>query len=174
MKRDDKQPSRMALAFFHWFCRPEFREEIEGDLLERFSTNFQKYGSAKANRLFMEDVVLLFRPSIVGNIYQLTNTDIMVINKQNNRLVTILMGAFALLLVPLVAMALTNEVDWNILDFLVAGALLGGAGLTLEFILRKIPTKRSRLLLIIGLFLLLTLLWAEMAVGIFGTLIAGS
>ena len=164
----------MALAFFHWFCRPEFREEIEGDLLERFEVNLQKYGSAKANRLFMEDVVLLFRPSIVGNIYQLTNTDIMVINKQNKRLVTILMGAFALLLVPLVAMALTNEVDWNILDFLVAGALLGGAGLTLEFILRKIPTKRSRLLLIIGLFLLLTLLWAEMAIGIFGTLIAGS
>jgi hypothetical protein len=37
-----------------------------------------------------------------------------------------------ILLVPLVAMQLTDEVDWGLADFVVAGVLLGGAGLLLS------------------------------------------
>lgn len=93
---------------------------------------------------------------------------------QNKRLFTILAIAVALLLIPLIAMNFTNEVNWKILDFLMAGILLLGAGLILELILRKIKTVRYRILLGFGLFLLLLLIWAELAVGIFGTPFAGS
>ena len=93
---------------------------------------------------------------------------------QNKRLVTILAIAIAILLIPLIAMKFTNEVNWKIFDFLVAGILLIGTGLTLEFILRKIKTLRYRILFGIALFVVLFLIWAELAVGIFGTPFAGS
>ena len=156
------------------YCHPEFREEIEGDLMERFNTYSLKYGHNKANRLFIKEVLFLFRLSIIGNICHLTNTDTMEITNQSKRLITILATAIALLLIPLIAMNFTNDVNWKFFDFLVAGILLIGTGLTLEFILRKIKTLRYRILFGIALFALLFLIWAELAVGIFGTPFAGS
>jgi hypothetical protein len=41
------------------------------------------------------------------------------------------------LLVPLVAMQVTDEVDWSLADFVLAAALLGGAGVLLELAVRK-------------------------------------
>jgi hypothetical protein len=42
-----------------------------------------------------------------------------------------------ILLVPLAAMQITDEVDWSLADFAFAGALLGGTGLLLELAVRK-------------------------------------
>jgi hypothetical protein len=47
-----------------------------------------------------------------------------------------LVTAFILLL-PLVAMQITDGVDWGLADFVFAGALLGGTGLLLERAARK-------------------------------------
>jgi hypothetical protein len=43
----------------------------------------------------------------------------------------------AVLLVPLVAMQFTSEVDWSLFDFAFAAALLAGAGLLLELAVRR-------------------------------------
>ncbi len=174
MKQSEHKPPRIALVFFHWYCHPDFSEEIEGDLIEQFNSNSEKYGYNRAKWHFVKEVLLLFRPSVIGNIYHLTNTDTMEITNQNKRLVTILATAIAILLIPLIAMNFTNDVNWKIFDFLVAGILLVGTGLTLEFILRKIKTLRYRILFGIALFVVLFLIWAELAVGIFGTPFAGS
>ena len=128
----------------------------------------------KTNRHLIKEVVFLFRPSIVGNIYHLTNTGTMEITHQNKRLITILAIALAVLLIPLIAMIFTTDVSWKIFDFIIAGVLLFGTGLTLEFILRKIKKLQYRILLGIVLFVVLFLIWAELAVGIFGTPLAGS
>jgi hypothetical protein len=42
-----------------------------------------------------------------------------------------------ILLLPLVAMQITDEVDWGLADFVFAGVLLGGTGLLLELAARK-------------------------------------
>jgi hypothetical protein len=42
-----------------------------------------------------------------------------------------------ILLLPLVAMQFTGEVDWGVADFVLAGILLGGAGLLVELAVRK-------------------------------------
>lgn len=168
------KPPRIALTFFNWFCHPDFREEIEGDLMERFNTYIDIYGRDKANELFVKDVLFLFRPSLIGNFYHLTNTNTMVVSRENKRLVSIITAAIALLLIPLIAMNFTNDVNWELFDFIVAGVLLIGAGLGAELILRKIITPKNRILLFLVLILALFLLWAELAVGIFGTAIAGS
>lgn len=58
-----KTPSRYPLRFFRWFCNPEFVEDIEGDLLERFEKRTQL--NQPANRLLWLDVLKLFRPAII-------------------------------------------------------------------------------------------------------------
>ena len=68
----------------------------------------------------------------------------------------------------------TEEVDWGILDFVVMGILLLSVGLAIEFVLRKVKNTQYRLLFCGGILLAFFLVWAELAVGIFGTPFAGS
>ncbi len=93
---------------------------------------------------------------------------------QNKRRIIILATTIGILLIPLIAMNFSDNVNWRIFDFLIAGVLLIVTGLTLDFILRKIKSLRYRILLVIVLLLVLFLIWAELAVGIFGTPFAGS
>ncbi|MFP2997794.1 hypothetical protein ABN763_17915 [Spongiivirga sp. MCCC 1A20706] len=95
--------------------------------------------------------------------------------KANQRLKIILIVCAAMVLLPLLLMQLTNEVQWSGIDFVVAGVLLFGSGLILEFILRKTAGKKKlQWLLIILLIILFLLIWAQLAVGIFDTPLAGS
>jgi hypothetical protein len=93
---------------------------------------------------------------------------------QNKRLKIMSGTVVFLLLIPAVAMQFTNEVKWSISDFIIAGLLLFGTVLVLEFILRKVTKKENRLLFVILILALLVLTWLELAVGIFSTPIAGS
>jgi hypothetical protein len=86
----------------------------------------------------------------------------------------VLLGTGAVLLVPLVAMRFTREVDWGPLDFVVAGILLAGIGSVYVLLTRKLRTAPQRRLVGGGMLLTLMLVWAELAVGIFGSPIAGS
>jgi hypothetical protein len=93
---------------------------------------------------------------------------------QNKRLFGIVLAVAALLLIPLVAMQFTEEVDWSLFDFVVMGVLLLGTGLLGEFVLRRVKTTGYRIALLAVLLLAFFLIWAELAVGIFGTPFAGS
>lgn len=86
----------------------------------------------------------------------------------------VLLGTGAILLVPFIAMRFTREVNWTVLDFLVAGVLLAGIGTLYVLLTRKLRTPIQRRAVGGGLLLTLMLLWAELAVGIFGSPIAGS
>jgi hypothetical protein len=93
---------------------------------------------------------------------------------KNKRLLIILATVLILLLIPLVAMQFTNEVDWNIFDFTIMGILLLGTGLLIELVLRKVKDGINRILISFVVLLVFFLIWAELAVGIFGTPFAGS
>jgi hypothetical protein len=93
---------------------------------------------------------------------------------QNKRLTTILLTAPLLLLIPFIAMQYAAEVQWTLADFVVAGSLLLGTGLAIELVLRKVTTRRHRILLCLTILFVFVLVWAELAVGIFGTALAGS
>lgn len=90
-------------------------------------------------------------------------------SKRNKRLWSILLIAAGVLLIPLVAMQFTEEVKWNTTDFIAAGLLLLSGGLTLEFIVRKVKTLQLKIAACATLFIVLLLIWAELAVGIFGS-----
>ena len=79
-----------------------------------------------------------------------------------------------ILSIPLMAMQFTKEVNWTISDFLVMGILLFTTVFTIDFVLKKFKTLKSRLILTVGIVVLLALVWAELAVGIFGSPLTGS
>lgn len=93
---------------------------------------------------------------------------------KNKRLITILLAVPILLLIPLIGMQFSSEVNWSFFDFLVMGVLLLGVGLIFEVVLRKVPNKANRIALIAIILIVFLLIWAEIAVGIFGTPFAGS
>lgn len=51
-------PPKYPLRFFRWFCHPEYVEDIEGDLLERFEKRPSKWR-------FTWEVIKLLRPNII-------------------------------------------------------------------------------------------------------------
>ncbi|NEW79788.1 MAG: hypothetical protein GZ086_10280 [Gelidibacter sp.] len=94
--------------------------------------------------------------------------------KQNKRLVGIVLVVTLLLLIPLIAMLFTDEVKWTLSDFIVAAVLVIVAGMTVELIMRKVQTTKLRIVFCVALFLVFFLIWAELAVGIFGTSFSGN
>lgn len=93
---------------------------------------------------------------------------------KNKRLIIILIVIATILLIPLIAMQFTNEVNWNSLDFVAMGILLTATGLLCEIVLRKVKAVKSRYILCAIILLVFCLVWAELAVGIIGTPFAGS
>jgi len=93
---------------------------------------------------------------------------------KNTRLIIILASVTVILLIPFIAMQFTNEVDWSVSDFAIMGVLLYGTGLLCELVLRKVKSGQNRILICAALVIAFLLVWAELAVGIFGTPLAGS
>lgn len=62
---EHKEPPRLILDFFHWYCHPDYQEDIEGDLRERFARKVQEKGIRAAKWRFFIDVIRLFRPGII-------------------------------------------------------------------------------------------------------------
>lgn len=75
----------------------------------------------------------------------------------------------AILLIPLVAMQYTNEVVWTVSDFIFAGTMLFGTGLSYKLITMKASSFSYKLAVGLALFSGLFLLWANLAVGLIGS-----
>lgn len=79
-----------------------------------------------------------------------------------------------ILLVPLVAMQFTSEVVWNLADFVIMGILLFVTGLAIELTWEKLVKSVYRISGITVIIITFLIIWAELAVGLFGTPWAGS
>jgi hypothetical protein len=83
------------------------------------------------------------------------------------------LGTTTLLMVPLVAMQFTAEVNWTYSDFVFAGILLFGTGLSYILVTRIFATRFGRSMIYrmaVGFALLtgLFMIWSNLAVGIIG------
>ncbi|MGB0829018.1 MAG: hypothetical protein ACPGO9_06040 [Flavobacteriaceae bacterium] len=79
-----------------------------------------------------------------------------------------------LLLIPLTVMQFSSEVNWSLFDFVIMGVLLLALGFSIRFIRNKKSVLKYPLLMIIAVVVLFFIIWAELAVGIFGSPFAGS
>ncbi|MEM6768542.1 MAG: permease prefix domain 2-containing transporter, partial [Bacteroidota bacterium] len=57
-------PPKNALSFLRWFCRKDYLEEVEGNLVEMFEEEYPKH-PGRANRQFCWQVLLHFRPEYI-------------------------------------------------------------------------------------------------------------
>jgi uncharacterized membrane protein YfcA len=76
--------------------------------------------------------------------------------------------------IPFIAMLITDEVRWNTFDFVLMDLMIFSSVLLGVTFQKKIKNPKKRILVMIILLLLFLLIWAELAVGIFDTLFAGS
>ena len=95
-------------------------------------------------------------------------------NVIRRRQLTTLSATVTLLLIPFIASQFSSEVNWTVFDFAVAACLLMGIGLAIEFAVRKSKNIKSRIALVSLICILFLILWLELAVGVFGTPIAGT
>ena len=79
-----------------------------------------------------------------------------------------------LLLIPLIGMMFTDEINWSLSDFIVMGFLLILLGLGIHLVSTRTKNLKVRIFYILIVFLLFLLIWAELAVGIFDSPLAGS
>lgn len=77
------------------------------------------------------------------------------------------LATLLLLLVPLVAMQFSGEVDWTVGDFAAAGLLHFPAGLAGAVSLKVIRARWRRAVAMAGIAFVVLVVWAELAVGLF-------
>jgi hypothetical protein len=70
---------------------------------------------------------------------------------------------FGILLIPLIAMQFSSEVNWNVFDFLMMGFLLT----TTLFLIRYSKKRTHNTIIIIGIVAIFLTIWIQLAVGIF-------
>lgn len=73
-----------------------------------------------------------------------------------------------ILLIPLVAMQFTDEVQWSLFDFVIMGGALFAIGLIYELIARQSRNTIYRIAFGVGLLTAFLLFWVNGAVGIIG------
>ena len=98
----------------------------------------------------------------------------MLMTQTIKRRLLIFLSIPVLLLIPLLAMQWSADVVWTGLDFLVMGVILTGLAMGIELLFILVPAPRKRLRLLAVLLFFFFLLWAELAVGVFGTILVGS
>ena len=79
-----------------------------------------------------------------------------------------------LLLIPLIGMTITDEINWSPFDFFTMGSLLILLGIGINLVSSRVKNLKYRVLYIVVVVIIFMLIWAELAVGLFGTPIAGS
>ena len=79
-----------------------------------------------------------------------------------------------LLLIPLIGMTITDEINWSPFDFFTMGSLLILLGFGINLVISRVKNLKYRALYIGVVAIIFMLIWTELAVGLFGTPIAVS
>ena len=94
--------------------------------------------------------------------------------KTNKKTIAIFSVAALLLAIPLIAMQFTNEVNWTGSEFAMMGILLFTTAFLIDLAMKRMNSLNKKILVIAMVLLTFFLVWAELAVGIFGTPFSGN
>lgn len=152
----------------HWYARllrlyPKPYHERFGEGMEQTLNDLLRERADEESGLF-GCALWMFVETSVGVIRE--NIKVMIM--QNKNIIRIVLTTAFILLLPLLAMQFTDEVVWDLADFVVAGALLVGTGLMYELVARRGGNIAYRAAVGIALAAALLLVWMNLAVGIIG------
>jgi len=85
-----------------------------------------------------------------------------------------LLGSYGLMLIPYIGSQFSDGEGWSLSDLIIGGIMLFGLGMLLQWLMVKLKGSKWRVPVMIAVVLIFLLIWAELAVGIFGTPLAGS
>ncbi len=86
----------------------------------------------------------------------------------NRTIIRVILVPLLILSVPFIAMQYSNEVAWDMFDFLIAGCLLFGACFSIETLIRKTNNMAYKIAISLTVLTSLLLIWVNLAVGIIG------
>lgn len=85
----------------------------------------------------------------------------------SKRIATYVIIVISVLSIPLLAMQFTNEVNWTLFDFFMAGFLLITTLTLIEITLRNFKNKAFKITTVCIILFLFLLIWGDLSVGIF-------
>jgi hypothetical protein len=91
----------------------------------------------------------------------------LILKRETKRLLFIISLVALLLLIPFATMFFTDQVNWTLFDFIIAGILLLTFGLLIETAIRNIQKRKHKILICSFILFMLIITWVELAVGIF-------
>lgn len=117
------QPPQWALRLFRMFCHPDFVEEIEGDLVEKYQLEVTKRGLKAAQWQFYSEILQLLKPNLIFNLNRYA-----IMKTQNWTILLIVVFSFVLASVAPFLPGPTNDISHNISKF---AQIIGYIGLFL-------------------------------------------
>lgn len=121
---------------------------------------------AEKERRFFGYALRMFIETFAGIIRE--NITFIIMQNITKRLTVWAVVITFILMIPLVAMQFTNEVNWDLTDFVVMGSILFGVGIAYELVARRSEKTVYRLAFSVGLVTAFLLFWVNGAVGIIG------
>ena len=86
----------------------------------------------------------------------------------------LILGLESILLVPMLVQLFLKAVQWSLFDYIVMGVLLLGLALGITLVYKMRTNKNIQRILLLVVLILFFILWAELAVGLFGSPLAGN
>ena len=112
---------------------------------------------------------------VVGREQEITRiAQILSRRKKNHPILIGVIIVILLLSIPLIAMQFTDSVIWSMADFILAGIIIFSVTQLILVVLKTAKYPKIKVILVTLIITILFLTWIELAVGIFGTPIAGN
>jgi len=162
--------NRSIQRYKSWYARllrlyPKPYRERFGEGMQQTFNDLCRERSEVEDRLF-GFVLWMFAETSVGIIRE--NVTLAIMQDITRRLIVWAAVVAFILLIPLVAMQFTKEVNWDLFDFAFMGTVLFGAGLAYELVARKRGAAAYRAAVGLALAGVFLLVWVNGAVGIIG------
>ncbi|MDZ4860019.1 MAG: hypothetical protein SGI88_13655 [Candidatus Hydrogenedentes bacterium] len=165
----DKKSEHSIRRYRRWYATllrlysKPYHERFSEEMEQTFTDQLRE--RAADERGVVRCALWMFAETFMGIVRQNMSSTMM----KNKRIVVIVFVVACILMAPFVAMQFTDEVTWSLLDFVAAGGLLLGAGLTYEFISRLAGNTAYKAAVAVAVATGLILVWINLAVGIIGS-----
>lgn len=138
--------------------------QVDSDLI--FLTNDQ-FRYLATSRIQLNEVISRLKALFMHGVWMMSGNEGFGMARRGNRWRIVGWGIAAILfLLPLVAMQFTDEVNWDLIDFIIFGAMLLAAGGALELASRMMSNKVYRAAVAVAVIAAFILIWVNGAVGI--------